>query len=65
MLTTKQRLLRVAGSYLTVFSGAAVVTLRPSDPQFITELINALWAGFIGAIPHLIIWCNDLGKTRK
>jgi hypothetical protein len=65
MLNTKQRLARMAGSYLTVFSGAAVVLLNPTEPAFLTELIKASYAGLIGCIPHAIMWCNDVGQERR
>lgn len=65
MLNTRQRLARMLGSYITVFSGAAVASLSPQDPAFIQELIKALWIGLFGCAPHAIIWCNDLGKIRR
>lgn len=64
MLTTKQWLARVAGSFATGFVAVATAT-TPFAQDFYIVIIQAIWGGFITSLLQIIRWADSYGRKRS
>lgn len=61
MISLKQRISRVLGSYLQGFLVGASITF-PFDSDFQTNMIKALWVGLIACAYQVKKLCEEYGK---